>query len=456
MASEEMRGLGRSRSEASEAPAILSLSAFKAPASGRPRTLDTFAPLPAARDPSGPILLSDRDLIRIARALPSPAPVGSEAARSELAALRRLQDARTPAQVASVRFWDGSTIALRWPAIAREAADLEGREGPGSRSTDTLRASAFAAIALHDAIRAARVLDARFARPSPSELDRGLVPVDVPAGPRGGAPSLIAAASTAAAEVLAYLIPSRAESFRSKAAEASASQLFGGRNHSGEVAFGERLGQAVAAVAIRRAVLDHAPAVSAPDGLGGLRVGPGRDEAPPLPRSPRPILLASMASVAPLQGTPEPMPSANGRGNLRTRTGTTRLRGLSTSTTWEEVLRRLQERRGRVLDPLRSACEAAYLLGSMSDATLIARAWLPSGIPPRPFAVDDPARAADFAAAVVLARFFPSEAAALLALAESPPGRRAHPRGRDKDRETAAALGRAVGRAIVARDLGGH
>ena len=207
---------------------------------------------PALLDPTGSIVLSGRDLNRIARSLPGLSPPGSESQRDGLLAVRAIQAMRTPEAVAESGRWYSRPIALPWLEIARATLDA----GPDSDPTATLRGLAFTAIAIHDALRSARVLDARYARPSPSQLDPEIVPLKLPDGPRGGSPSPIAAASTAAAEVLAYLCPDQADDLRAEASEASDSQLIAGRNLPEDLDLGARLGRAVAAVAIRRAALD--------------------------------------------------------------------------------------------------------------------------------------------------------------------------------------------------------
>ena len=119
--------------------------------------------------------------------------------------------------------------------------------------------------AIDDAVAVAWVNKRAFQRPRPR----------APAAADGGGPlypSDHAAAASAAAEVLAYLFPARADAFAAKAEEAMRSRLVAGAEYPRDIAAGREIGRQVAALAIARGRADGSDA----KGTGSVPQGDGR------------------------------------------------------------------------------------------------------------------------------------------------------------------------------------
>src|SRR5262249_37859809 len=97
-------------------------------------------------------------------------------------------------------------------------------------------------------------------RSRPSRFDRRLSTV-IPNPQSPSYPSEHAVVAGAASEVLAYLFPEQASSFREKAAEATRSRLLAGVQYPSDVRAGLELGRAVAALVVDWARQDGSDAV---------------------------------------------------------------------------------------------------------------------------------------------------------------------------------------------------
>jgi membrane-associated phospholipid phosphatase len=127
-------------------------------------------------------------------------------------------------------------------------------------STFAHRAYTYVAMAVYDATVAAWDSKYAYNRPRPSQLDPTIkTSLPVPQSP--SYPSEHAAAAAAAAEVLAYLIPAEADSFRGSAEEAARSRLYAGLQYPSDYFAGLDLGRKVAAAVIAKAKADGSDAV---------------------------------------------------------------------------------------------------------------------------------------------------------------------------------------------------
>ena len=126
---------------------------------------------------------------------------------------------RIPPRIA---YWDAGSPAYRWmDLISNRILSVQ------TVSAFNHRAYTYVAMALHDATVAAWDSKYAYNRPRPSVLDPTINPsLPVPNSP--SYPSEHAAAAAAAAEVLAYLVPAEAASFRALAEEAGRSRLYAG------------------------------------------------------------------------------------------------------------------------------------------------------------------------------------------------------------------------------------
>jgi membrane-associated phospholipid phosphatase len=179
--------------------------------------------------------------------------------RNEQAALKAITAKRTSADVARIRWWATGGPAYRWNEIILDEMQ---------ESFVTLPMSARHLALFHTAIDDAVAAAAHSNGTRSDELDAALR-----AAPRNLlAPSQHAAAATAAAAVLGYLFPARAEKFSAMAEESMQMRLTGGMEYPGDVAAGRMIGERIGALAIERGKADRSDA----KWTGSVPQGPGR------------------------------------------------------------------------------------------------------------------------------------------------------------------------------------
>ena len=176
---------------------------------------------------------------------PPPAP-----AASELDEIRALVNQRSPADIERIRWWGAGRPAYRWNEIA---IDEMLKEFVGSLQASRNLALLHAAI--DDAVAAAWAAKQATKRPRPSLVDPSIATaLSVPES--ASYPSDYAAAAAAAAEVLGYLFPDRADVFAAKAEEAMPTRLLAGVEYPSDVDAGRAIGRKAAALAIARGKSD--------------------------------------------------------------------------------------------------------------------------------------------------------------------------------------------------------
>jgi membrane-associated phospholipid phosphatase len=204
-------------------------------------------------------------LISSGSELRAPAPPDRAASEAELAELRRLA-AQREGGMARILHWDAGGPSYRWNEIAVEELLRRGIPVPLA-----LRHLALLNAALHDAVIAA--WDSKYAhnRPRPAVADAALsTALPTPHSP--SYPSEHAATAGAAAEVLAYLFPERADEFRVQAQEAVESRLIAGLQYRSDVNAGLALGRAIGMRAVVRGRADGTTA----QWTGSVPTGSGR------------------------------------------------------------------------------------------------------------------------------------------------------------------------------------
>ncbi|MBL8229769.1 MAG: phosphatase PAP2 family protein [Bryobacterales bacterium] len=184
-----------------------------------------------------------------------PAPPGTGETRGELNWLREAAAETAPGIVKQIQFWDAGPPSYRWmELVARRQSNGE------SVGTFFVRAHTYVAMAIYDATVAAHTAKQTYQRARPSEADPAIRPrVAVP--PSSSYPSDYAATAAAAAEVMAYLVPSEAAYFRSLAEEAAKSRLYAGVEYPSDYFAGMELGKRVAEQVILKARADGSDAV---------------------------------------------------------------------------------------------------------------------------------------------------------------------------------------------------
>jgi membrane-associated phospholipid phosphatase len=171
-------------------------------------------------------------------------PPDTAATRSELDQLRALAKQQDAVSLDQIAFWDTGAPSYRWNELAISEALKH-----NLNSNYATRALALLHVALSDAMVA--TWDAKYAyqRLRPSAVDRSLPTVlAAPANP--SYPSEHAVAAAAASAVLAYLFPDGAQLFADQADEANRSRLMAGVQYPSDIAAGQELGRAVAALVI--------------------------------------------------------------------------------------------------------------------------------------------------------------------------------------------------------------
>lgn len=202
-----------------------------------------------------------------------------------------------------VAYWDAGPPSYRWMQIAMQ--ELTGRNAGPTVST---RAMGLVSATMHDATVATWDAKYTFNRKRPSETDATIVPrVSTPLSP--SYPSEHAATAAAAARVLAYLFPERAQVFQSLAEEAGRSRLYAGVQYPGDVIAGLKLGSLVGDLVVEYAKQDGSDMVASASYPPAPGVWGSLNPVTPLAGQWRPWALASGSALRPqpppAPGTPE-------------------------------------------------------------------------------------------------------------------------------------------------------
>src|SRR5437667_676076 len=170
-----------------------------------------------------------------------PPPPDAGATLAELAALKAFSQEQDPRIDEQVRFWNAGPPSYRWVDVVTSRL-LDVTQTPIGAFPN--RAYLYVALAIYDATIAAWDSKYAYNRKRPSELDSGITPrVAVPRSP--SYPSDYAATAFAAADVLSYLNPAEADSFRAMAEEAGISRLYAGVEFPSDYYAGMALGHRV-------------------------------------------------------------------------------------------------------------------------------------------------------------------------------------------------------------------
>jgi len=170
---------------------------------------------------------------------------------AELSVVRGMLSNVDDAARDTIAYWDAGAPPYRWNAIA---TDMFFRGAFGSSNFP--RIQAYLNMAMHDATAAAWDSKYVYNRTRPNQLDTSIVPiVAVPTSP--AYPAEHAAAAGAASEVLAYFAPNDRDGLRTMADEASISRVQAGVQYPSDVAAGLDIGRTVAGLAISAAKADN-------------------------------------------------------------------------------------------------------------------------------------------------------------------------------------------------------
>src|SRR5215471_13563364 len=210
----------------------------------------------------------------------------------------------------NARFWNAGPPSYRWVDVVTNRL-LDPTQTPIGAFPN--RAYLYVSLAIYDATIAAWDSKYAYNRKRPSELDPAITPrVAVPRSP--SYPSDYAATAFAAADVLAYLNPGEAATFRGMAEEAARSRLFAGVELPSDYSAGVDLGHRVAERVIAMAKADGSDVAwtgSVPsEPCKWTGTNPGNVTMPGW----RPMLLASTSEFRP--APPPACDSAEGQAEM--------------------------------------------------------------------------------------------------------------------------------------------
>lgn len=230
----------------------------------------------AGEDPSGgnwkTVLLTSPAQIP----MPAPQPVASAAYQAELEDVRVASRQLTRQQEEAIRYWGNNGI-IRWNEIARELAakynlppapNPDGSYGSPNPATPDVyprfpfahppyasRMFAYWSAAQFDALIAAWHYKYLHNRPAPYTVDNG-IQTHLPQNNLPAWPSETAVIAAVSEMVLGAMFPLEKDFLRQKAVEHKNTALWAGMNVWSDVADGDALGRAVAAVFLARAAND--------------------------------------------------------------------------------------------------------------------------------------------------------------------------------------------------------
>ncbi|MBC7826321.1 MAG: phosphatase PAP2 family protein [Chitinophagaceae bacterium] len=181
------------------------------------------------------------------------APPTKEQTQKELAAIKEKLSKQDDKTLQQIKYWDAGSPSYRWNEIASSMISMR------DIGTFFRTPTAWMNMAIYDATVAAWKAKYSYLRKHPSQMDATLKPlVDVPATPSYPCEHTVTAA--AAANVLAYFFPAKADSIFNLAKEASQSRINAGVQFPSDVDAAWKLGEQVALKIIEQAKKDGSDA----------------------------------------------------------------------------------------------------------------------------------------------------------------------------------------------------
>jgi len=188
-------------------------------------------------------------VVNNANELKIPAPPDNEKTQKELKELKEKMSQRNDLSIQEIFYWDAGSPAYRWNQLGYSLITFDNLD----RFLRT--PSAWMNMAIYDATVAAWKTKHLYQRKRPAQLDPSLKAViKAPSTPSYPCEHTVTAA--AAATVLAYFYPEKADSILKLAKEAAESRINAGVQFPSDVAVGWKLGEDVAARVLAEAKKD--------------------------------------------------------------------------------------------------------------------------------------------------------------------------------------------------------
>jgi hypothetical protein len=180
-----------------------------------------------------------------------PAPPGKDQTAMELAEVKKKMSAVDEKIRREIFYWDAGAPAYRWNEITNKLISFE------NINTYLRFPTTWVNVAIYDATLVAWNAKYRYNRQRPFEMDPSLTTlIASPATPSYPCEHSVTAA--AAATVLAYFFPEKADSVLALAKQAAQSRIYAGLQYPSDVSEGWKLGEKVAANVIEQAKKDGA------------------------------------------------------------------------------------------------------------------------------------------------------------------------------------------------------
>ncbi|MFC0772625.1 phosphatase PAP2 family protein [Terrimonas alba] len=177
------------------------------------------------------------------------APPDKTQTQKELAEIKDKITKQDEKILGRIQYWDAGAPSYRWNEIACQLTTFE------NFTAFTREPAAWMNMAIYDATVAAWKAKYNYQRKRPGEITSSFKPViSAPATPSYPCEHSVTAA--AAAHVLAYFFPEKADSILKLANEAAQSRIYAGVQFPSDVSAGWKLGEQVAAIVIEEAKKD--------------------------------------------------------------------------------------------------------------------------------------------------------------------------------------------------------